>query len=225
MPKQEPSLLLALPDPCLLTVLQFCAADDQRSLFSAARTHSRLHQAAATALDNLTAVLPQQQKAKSVLRYLGTHAKHISNINLKGTEDYSVRLRELPSGLQLKSLQLEWFHLQLHPATAHPRYSMLGLQLRPAKFFQGVLGDHSQLAALKQLRLKDCDILLDCENSEAVLFGPGGLAALSVLTGLEHLSISRIFYREGTKAAFPTGMLPRLQRLTYLELSDVDLRG
>jgi hypothetical protein len=44
------SLLLALPDPCLLTVLQYCAADDQRGLCSAARAHSRLHQAAVEVL-------------------------------------------------------------------------------------------------------------------------------------------------------------------------------
>jgi hypothetical protein len=219
---QESSLLLALPDPCLLTVLQCCAAEDRCSLFSAARAHSRLHHAATVALTNITAVLPQQQKARSVKHYLGKHAKHISSINLKGTEGYTVSLRELPPVLQLKGLQLEWFHLQLHPATAQPRYN-LGMQLRPAKYFQGVLGNAGQLAALKQLRLTDCDILLDCEGRAEVLFGPGGLAALSVLTGLEHLSISRIFYKDHDKAEFPTGILPRLQRLTCLELSEVHL--
>ena len=39
------SLLLALPEPCLLAVLQYCASDDLCSVFSAARAHSKLHQA------------------------------------------------------------------------------------------------------------------------------------------------------------------------------------
>jgi hypothetical protein len=34
--------LLALPDDCLLAVLQCCAADDPHSVFSIARVHSRL---------------------------------------------------------------------------------------------------------------------------------------------------------------------------------------
>jgi hypothetical protein len=65
-----PSWLLALPDPCLLAVLQCCAADDRRSLFSAARAHSRLHQAAVLALSSITAVVSHQQQADSVLVYV-----------------------------------------------------------------------------------------------------------------------------------------------------------
>lgn len=52
MATEEPaqSTLLDLPDPCLLKVLQCCAAEDQRSLFSVARANSKLHQLAVTAL-------------------------------------------------------------------------------------------------------------------------------------------------------------------------------
>lgn len=86
-----------------------------------------------------------------------------------------------------------------------------------------MLGDADKLAALRQLRLRDCDLLLDYNYSEAVVNGPG-LAALSKLpTGLEHLSISRTLYKGGDKPEFPTGVLARLQQLTYLELSDLDL--
>jgi hypothetical protein len=53
-------MLLALPDSCLLALLQSYAADDQRSLFSAARAHSRLHQAAVAALHSITAHAPKQ---------------------------------------------------------------------------------------------------------------------------------------------------------------------
>jgi hypothetical protein len=56
-----PSLLLALPDPCLVAVLRCCAADSQCSLFNAARAHSRLRQAAVLALRSITTVHPRHQ--------------------------------------------------------------------------------------------------------------------------------------------------------------------
>jgi hypothetical protein len=58
--ESAPCLLLELPDPCLLAVLQCCAADDLRSLLCAATAHSRLHQAAFAALRSITAVVRQQ---------------------------------------------------------------------------------------------------------------------------------------------------------------------
>jgi hypothetical protein len=61
-------LLTELPDPCLLRVLQCCAADDQRSLLSAARAHSRLHQAAVQALSSITLQgVTHQHQADGVL--------------------------------------------------------------------------------------------------------------------------------------------------------------
>lgn len=67
------SLLLALPDPCLIAVLQHCAADDQCSLFSAARAHSRLHQAAVQVLYGIKAGVAGQLQADGVLLYLDRH--------------------------------------------------------------------------------------------------------------------------------------------------------
>jgi hypothetical protein len=73
------SWLLQLPDPCLVAVLR-CCADDPCSLFSAARAHSRLHQAAVLAASSISTVLHDQQQLDSVLLYLNSHDQHISGI-------------------------------------------------------------------------------------------------------------------------------------------------
>ena len=74
------SLLLALPDPCLLAVLHYTYGDscydhdkDARSLFSAARAHSRLHQAAAVVATSIRAWVTKQQQVDSVLRATVPH--------------------------------------------------------------------------------------------------------------------------------------------------------
>lgn len=134
------SLLLALPDPCLLEVLQYCAAEDKRTLFNAARAHSRLQQAAVAALNSITAVnCNQQQVLDSVLLYLGKHGRHLDSVQLKvrGPQWGAVDLRQLPPNLRLSSLHLESF----------------SLQLQPGKIFRGVLGVAADLAGLKQLHL------------------------------------------------------------------------
>jgi hypothetical protein len=81
------SLLLALPDPCLLEVLRCCAADDQRSLFSAARAHSRLHKAAVLALCSVTAAITSQHQMDGVLLYLSKYGQHVDHICLEGEKD------------------------------------------------------------------------------------------------------------------------------------------
>jgi hypothetical protein len=104
---QAPSLLLALPDPCLLTVLQCCAADDYRSLFNAARSHSRLHQAAAAALCSIRVVVtPQQQQPGSVLMYLRNHGHFVDSITLRGWLWNTVDRPHLAANLQLRTLHL-----------------------------------------------------------------------------------------------------------------------
>jgi hypothetical protein len=182
-------LLLALPDPCLLAVLQCCACD-QRSLFSAARAHSRLHQAV-PAQRSVTAVVRRQQHVDSVLLYLEKHSLHVSTLDLKGEDSSRIVFRQLPLQLQLTSLQL----------------GCLGLQLQPGNGFQDVLGA-AGLAALKQLRLKDCKLLDDTSGKQLT-------AAMSLLpAGLEHLSIDGF----NSSAWFPTAVLQQLQQLTYLGL-------
>jgi hypothetical protein len=155
--------------------------------------------------------LSQRQQAYSVKLYLRNHAQHVSSISLKATEDLPVTLQQLPPELQLISLQLEWFDLQLSPGRAW-------LSGRGRKF-QGVLGDASRLAALTQLRLTDCGLV-----DEPLLACSAGLAALSVLpVGLQHLSISGIYHQTGCRAHFPTGIFPQLQQLTYLELAGMNV--
>jgi hypothetical protein len=128
---EQPSLL-DLPDACLLAVLQCCAADSQRSLFSAARAHGRLQQAAVLVLHSITADITQQQQAESVLLYLGKHGTKLDCITLRAAPAAQRRsqgfgavcLRELPPNLQPDSVM----------------FSNHFLQLQPGWGFQGVLG-------------------------------------------------------------------------------------
>jgi hypothetical protein len=112
-PQSLPSFL-QLPDACLLAVLQ-CCTDDPCTLFSAARAHSRLHQAAVLAASSIRAVVhgrntvvQQQHKADSVLLYLGKHGQHVGSIRLPATCHCknTASLHELPDCLsRLECLQ------------------------------------------------------------------------------------------------------------------------
>ena len=175
------SLLLALPDPCLLAVMQCCAVQSYRRLFSAARAHSRLRQMAMTSLSSITVKLRNQQQMDRLLLCLDTHT-HVTSIDISGwTVPYgegAVSLCRLPPALQLHSLQLS--HLQI--------------QLQPEGGFPGVLGAAASLASLTRLRLNVCKLL----GTEELL-----AAALANLpAGLEHLSTRSLF-----NAAVPTAML------------------
>ena len=206
------SSLLALPDTCLLAVLQCCAAEDHRSLFAAARAHSRLHQAAVLALRSITAVITKQQQVDGVLLYLGTHSEHVDSMTVAHAgdgivpeaEEYRTEkftLRQLPPN-QLTKLQLK----------------MMDLQLQPGRGCEGVLGAAAKLAALKQLRIKHCSLVHDfhAPRKEALA------AALPLLpAGLEHLKIR--CWVPGGCWVLHTGVLQRLQQLTYLELVEIEV--
>jgi hypothetical protein len=184
------SSLLQLPDPCLLAVLQ-CLAGDPAGLFSAARAHSKLHQAAVTVLRDISIEhKTQQQLDESLLPYLGKHGQHVSSIKVHGMW-HSTVLRQLTPNLKVTSLDFYGFNLQLGPGNG----------------LQGVLGCVG--ASLKQLLLLSCT-LLDGEQGLA--------AALSLLPGLEHLNVSSR-YSMGVQHRFPAAVLQHLQQLTYLELS------
>jgi hypothetical protein len=72
MQLEEPVLpTLELPDPCLLAVLQHCA-DDPGSLCSAARAHSRLHQAAVMVCGSVT-LPPYENHLDSLRVYLSKY--------------------------------------------------------------------------------------------------------------------------------------------------------
>jgi hypothetical protein len=177
--ESEPCLLLSLPDPCLVAVLRYtCGNDDyhkdSRSLFSAARAHSRLHQAAVQAVSSIKAWMAHYEHVDSVLLYLTNHGQQITSLDLQGP------CRERGEGNTLTLLQLPNNTLQ---GLSSLRFSDLRLQLQPGDAsgvaFQGVL---SAGAPLKQLQLCGCT-LLDGED---------GLAeALLQLPELQHLSLCR----------------------------------
>jgi hypothetical protein len=193
---QTASWLLLLPDSCLLAVLR-CCADDPRSLFSAARAQSRLHQAAVLAVSSIRAGLLQQQQANSMIQYLSNYGQNVSSLQLGfcgHNQHERITLRELPNNkLQgLSSLSCSNIHLQLQPGGG----------------FQGVL---EGAAPIEQLRFKECR-LLDGDK--------GLTAALLLLTELQHLSLVENRAGNSGYLGIPC-CTQQMQQLTYLELVGV----
>jgi hypothetical protein len=194
------SLLLQLPDPWLLAVLR-CCAEDPRSLFSAARAHSRLHQAAVLAASSITAIVSCQQQADSVLQYLRIHGQHVNSLAIQSVaETGMVTLFQLPhSTLQgLSSLSLDNLVIDLQRG--------LGRNLL------------ASWPGLNQLQLHNCQ--LDDEY-----FGLQG--ALLQLPKLQHLSLCfhpdtlyDTLYYERRSLEIPSSALQALKQLTYLELEN-----
>jgi Leucine-rich repeat (LRR) protein len=188
--------MLQLPDPCLLGVLRFC---DTRSICSAARAHSRLHQAAVAALTSFTLdtsrINNHQQRLDSLVDvYLPRHGEHVDSISLG-----AVHLRHLPTTLtQLTSLTARGTDIQLLPGCG----------------FQGVLGA-AVTPPLKRLRLHECILMMDFEE--------GLTAALALLSGLEHLSLidNSNMITDEEVAAGGGNVLRKLPQLTHLELGGV----
>ena len=196
------SLLLALPEACLVAVLECCAADNLRSLFSAARSHSRLHQAAIAALHTISAVVRQQQQADNLLLFLSKHGYDVDNLFLEGPADHTVTIRQLPSSMQLDSLSLD----------------SLQLQLQQGGGFRGVLGAAADIAGLQRLQLSYCKLL---DGNEAYPTSPRWEAALAQLpAGLKALCVAAVEIN-GFWAPFPIAVCQQLQQLTYLELHGV----
>jgi hypothetical protein len=195
---QPASRLLQLPDTCLQEVLQRCA-DDPRSLFSAARAHSRLHQAAVQVASRVRAVVTERDRGIGVLQYLSNHGKHVHGLDL--------------SSYTLGSLSFfELRHEDLRGLSSL-RFSRLVLHLHPQQGVQSLLGSG---ACLKQLVLHYCELLEQGRGFAAVL-----AAALSARPGLQHLSIDMPNFRMG----FPSRVLQQLQQLTYLKLSGMQLHS
>jgi hypothetical protein len=194
-------------DSFLSAVLQQCADEDQRSLFSAARAHSRLHRAV-TARSSIKAGIATQEHMDSMLQYASKYSQHVDSLKVTGRYCHEVSIRQLPSDLLLCSLQLRH----------------VGVQLQQGYGFQGLLGDAAGTAALKHLRIWNCKLLGNGTLQEME-------AALALLpTGLEHLSIQglSIFDEDDAfidRASFPSAALQPLQQLTHLELGDLDVYG
>jgi hypothetical protein len=194
--------LLQLPHPCMDAVLR-CCADDARSLFIVAQAHSKLRQAVAMTLRDISAVLKQYQHVISLQRYCTNHGQHIDSIDLQLGFDEQlvyqhepVTLNQLPhSKLQgLTSLKFSMLHLHLQPGAQ-------GLLV-----FQGVI---EAGIPLQQLHLDRCT-LLDGEEGLA--------AALLLLPKLQHLSFTRNYSSTGADLRFPSSVLQALSQLTYLEI-------
>jgi hypothetical protein len=131
-----------------------------------------------------------------MLMYLAKYSQTIDSIDFRALR--LVRLRELPSDLQISSLLFDGFELQLQPGGG----------------FEGVLGAAGRLEALKQLRLSGCRVL--DAGADA-----GLEAVLSMLpAGLEHLSVDGLAI-DMDAARIPTSTLQHLQHLTYLQFVGV----
>jgi hypothetical protein len=188
-----PTQLLALPNPCLLAVMQRCVSDNS-SILSAATAHSRLQRAATEALRRLSAKLPYQARVDSLLLYLAKHGQHVHSLDLH-TSDYRLQLLELPPSLtKLDSLQLEGMTLQLQPGLGGA---------------QGVLRAEFTLT---RLELSNCSLLDGAQ---------GLAAALMQLPDLQHLIVG-VLVERGRAAHIPPAVLSRLTKLTSLKLQEVD---
>jgi hypothetical protein len=201
---EEPaSTLLELPDQCLVAVLRCC--NNQRCLLSAAKAHSRLHQAAVIALRSIKAVKATQQQADGMLQYLEKHGQHLDSISISGDMGCTITL-PLAGNVQLNTIH----SVQLDRVGLHPC-----LQLQPGHGLLGVLGPAAGVAALTQLRLSDCK-LRDTAAADAL-----ASAFWQLPQGMQHLSIksSTVRFR------LPAGVCRQLQQLTRLELICIDVVG
>jgi hypothetical protein len=169
MEASQITTLLALPEPCLLAIVQHVATDPI-SLCAVARAHSKLHQLSKEVPRNAKRLVDQEQ-LDSLLQYLKEHGRNVRCFELSGdshTCDYyrgcylRATLRQLPALQKLSSLRLQ----------------DLILQLQPRNGFRGLRPAFSQLP-VKQLRIWGCDV----DNMPALE------AALLRLPELQHLSV------------------------------------
>jgi hypothetical protein len=173
MARESATSVLDLSESCLQAVLHHTYHGlwgGKRSLFSAARAHSRLHQAAVLVVSHITAEVEQQQQVDSVLQYLANHGQHVLSLNLEGPWNYCysdsrVTMQQLPhdSLQELSSLRFK-HHL---------------LQLQPGGGFQGILRAG---APLKELQLCECKLLDGDEGLAAALPMLPELQILSCVT-------------------------------------------
>jgi hypothetical protein len=150
------------------------------------------------ALSSITATVNQQQMANLVLLYLSKHGRHADSISLKGFDCGADRLPRVS--------------LPTFPATLGS-LSSLALDSvvlwQPGSGYRCVLG--AAVPPLRQLRLNSCRLALQDG-------GKGLAAALALLPGLEHLSISNSAKVAGCHLQLSGIKLRKLQQLTYLHL-------
>jgi hypothetical protein len=216
----SPLSVLHLPDPCIFKVLQCCAVDP-RSIFSAARAHSRLHNIAVLAINSITAPVQQLQQDTSLLPYLSRHGQHVSNIVMGFTRPSFNMLWNGFDSNEEDDVHLALDHLPpLHNLTSLACHHML-VQLQPGRGQRGIIKSLSR-APLKQFHLKECK-LLDVTKSKGDAKEEDGAAlalaaALSALPHLESLSIDSLRTRNGIMR-FRMTVLSKLQQLTSLKIT------
>jgi hypothetical protein len=153
-------------------------------------------------MHSISTAVPEQQQADTIIMYMDRHGSNVNSLKLWSPEEDQLTFEQFPPSLQLHSLDLAQFHLQLLPGSG----------------VRGVLGPATAAAGappLKQLRLTDC-VLLD--RAEVLA------AALLQLPALQHLSLCRNDDRDGGWVYLPTGVLQQLPQLTYLELACITLQ-
>jgi hypothetical protein len=209
----DTTTLLELPDPCLLAVLQ-CCADDLVSMFSAARAHSRLHQAAVQALSSMTVDdFAQQHQLDVVLLYLLRHGQHVNNLDLGGGIFTEIRLLQLPDHLKLHSLRLSNIELQLQPGSGFKGLVRPGLPLKQLRLYDCKLLDGEEGLAAALALLPGLQHLLICNVNVAQRFPTAALSALHQLTHLELDGAEVSGPDEGAPALQPLRALTALARL------------
>jgi hypothetical protein len=108
-------LLRKLDDACLLAVLR-CCVDDPRTLFSAARAHSRLHQAAVLAASSISVVrCTKQRHLDSALRYITNHQQHVTSLELKRVTISGLHQLPLDTLQSLSRLSFSGVGLKVQP--------------------------------------------------------------------------------------------------------------
>jgi hypothetical protein len=240
---EVPASLVDLPDPCLLAVLR-CLADEPVSMFSAARAHSRLHQAAVVVLSRIRAsVKNQQQLDNGLLPYMGKHGQHVDSLAVRCDWGTPPSLRQLPTSLQLTSLQLEGVSVQLQPDLAFQGVLRPGLPLKQLQLGvsctlldekDGLAAALHGLPALEHLRVSVSNqriamhvlqalhqptyLHLYCRYGGACETGGTFLQPLQELTSLRHLRVGGHFNHR-----FTADMLSALCSLTHLELTQATL--
>jgi hypothetical protein len=180
------SPLLALPDSCLLAVMQ-CCASDTHSVLSAATAHSRLQRAAVAALSSITA---EEPGADSLLEYLEKHGQHVCSLDLCEPCRGNAQLEELPPSLtKLDSLQLKGIVLQLQPdgdaqGVLRAVFPLTRLEISSCSLLDGAQGLAAALAQLPDLQHLSVDDVRD-EDGRAVHVRTAVLTQLTKLTSLK----------------------------------------
>jgi hypothetical protein len=204
------SRLVALPDHCLLAVMQ-CCADDTHSMLSAATAHSRLQRAAVAALSTISAGQLGYARVESFLLYLAKHGKYVRSLVLRAPMSWQP-LKLPPSLTKLDSLQLANTTLQLQPDVLRAEFPLTRLELSSCTLLDGAQGLEAALAQLPDLQHLSVENVFH-ESAYEVF----PTAVLSYLTNLTCLAL-RVEAGSSRDISAALGSLQALTRLADLEL-------